>query len=422
MTTLDAYMLLEPNWVTPFKIMYRFNTSILRGIYGHEQRGALFSWPRRGLRFDTQFNSAADSIYYTGFMSKHIGDIIGVPVWAEQTRLTVQAAAGTATLNVTNASKFNFEVGAWVFIYGGDRSTYEVGRILTVTDTTITLTANLASTWAISSEVYPMLPMQLEQQVAHTKESSRLGKVGLLFKEAWNDEAVHGLGAHSFPTYNNYTVFNQEPNWVTALTWGINRPSERHVNLGVDLSYTREGESEFTLDASYMGDGVAAIADLKGLFNTHLGKWKQLWLPTWQKDITVTAAIGAADTSITIEDFDYINYWAGNNIIGKHLYFLFPDGTETYRKVIGWPSNTQLNLNGQIGTAVPAGHLSALLVCFLLPARFDIDEMEMSYDRVGLAGTRMRLQSLHDEVMNTSTSTSTTTTTMTTTTTTTTTL
>lgn len=406
---LNNHFLLEPNWNATYRIAYTFETNVIRGLYGFEQRAALFGWPRRTLQFDVMLGNADESAYYNGLLYNDMQLPLGVPVWAQQTALTAEGASGTDYIDCTDIAYFEFGVGSWVFIYGGARDSYEVMEIASMTSTRLTFTENLTSTWPIGTYVYPMLPMLLDTQVKHKRVTSQVGTASLVFKETFNEDATHVLPAHTYPGYQGYTVFNQEPNWGKGVGVGFARPSERHVRLGVDLYYSRETESEFFVEGNYLGIDNDGIADLRGFFCQHMGRWKQFWLPTWQRDVVVTSAISAADTSITTQDLNYIDSWAGNSINGKYLFFSFPDGTQAYRKIIGWPSNTQLNLDAAVGTDVAASDLAGLTTCFLLPARLEIDEMELSYYRTGLADTNLRAQSLHDEVMTTTTTTTTTT-------------
>ena len=144
-------------------------------------------------------------------------------------------------------------------------------------------------------------------------------------------------------------------------------------------------------------------AEVRGLFNACKGKWKQFWLPSWQRDVVVTAAISSSDDYLTIEDIDYSASWSASHIIGKYLFILLPDGTEIYRKVVGWPTDTRLNLDATIGQDIAVESVGFILVSFLFPARFEIDEGELEYFRPTVATTRFRMTTLHDENMTTTT-------------------
>jgi hypothetical protein len=149
---------------------------------------------------------------------------------------------------------------------------------------------------------------------------------------------------------------------------------------------------------------------MRGFFNAQMGKWNQLWVPSWQRDVVITGAISAADKTITIEDIDYANSWSGSTIVGKYLFLLLPDGTKLYREIVGWPSSTQLTLNYAVGYDIAADEVSHILGSFLLPGRLEVDEMSMEYHRPNVAEVKLRCQSIHTAVASTTTTTTTTTT------------
>ena len=112
---------------------------------------------------------------------------------------------------------------------------------------------------------------------------------------------------------------------------------------------------------------------LKNFFDGVSGRFLGFWMPTWQRDIVVTAAIGANDTALTIEDFGYDTSWFLNDVTGRHIFVMFPDGSIRLRKVTAAPSGTSITIDQKFGISASAADLSSLLVSFLLYVRFDRD-------------------------------------------------
>ena len=396
--TVDVNMLLECDWSNQFLITYRFETNILRGMYGHEQRSALYAWPRRMVKYDVTFMSEAEAAYFARVVNKYQGQVFGVPIWAEQGNLTAQASASQTYVDLTDVDKMNFEVGG-LFILYSDMDTYEVREIDSMTTTRLNFSTGLSSTWASGSTIYPMLHMTVEQNVTTSKITSAYGGASLMFKEAWNGDIVHELGSHDYPYYQDFRVFNKRPNWIDNVGVNFSRSSEYLQKLGAQIRYTRDPESEYVLEASYLSSDIDECAELVGFFNDMMGRWGQFWIPTWQRDIVITSDISASDTTLTIEDIEYSSYWANNNIIGKYLFLLLPDDTEIYRQITGYPSSTQITVDSAIGYDVDILEVDHILGSFLLPARFEIDEIELSYYRPTIATTKARMQSIHTETM-----------------------
>jgi hypothetical protein len=241
-----------------------------------------------------------------------------------------------------------------------------------------------------------MLHVTVDQNIPYNKVTSAYGGASVMFKEAWESGITHELGSHSFPTYMSTNLFNKNPNWGDGFKMSFNRPFEYLQKYGVQVRYVREAESETLLEGSYLWNGVDECGEAKGFFNECKGKWKQFLSPTWQKDVVVTGAISASDDYLTIEDIEYSAYWSANTSIGKYLYILFPDGTGICREVTGWPTDTRINLDSAIGEDIGVEALPYVLVSFLLPCRFNIDELEMRYYKPFVAESNARMQSLHD--------------------------
>jgi len=383
-------------------LSYMFDTNILRTIYGFEQRAALLGWPRKTVKYNVAFMSQADYAYFMRTMRNYQGQVFGVPIWGQQGVLTAQAPASQFYVDLTGVDQMDFEVGANCVVYA-DRDTYDIREISSMTSTRLNFSVGLSNTWPIGSTVYPMIHGTVEQNIPLQKRTSAYGGASLVFKEAWDDDITHGLGSHTFPEYQGYSVLDTEPNWAGNVRLSIARASEYLRNFGVQIRYTREQESELQLDLGYLWAGIDECAEIRGFFHDCRGKWRQFWCPSWQRDIEITGAIAPADDFLTIEDIDYSASWAISHIIGKYLFLMLPDGTKLYRKVIGWPSATQLNLSSAVGHTVPASQAHLTLASFLLPSRFEVDEMEMTYHRPHVVTTRVRMQSLMDENMTTTT-------------------
>jgi hypothetical protein len=403
---VDDYILNEPNWGSPVKLAYTFDTNVIRTIKAFEQRAALFSWPRRKLVFDTQFSTPAERNQYTRLMARKQHLVFGVPIWPHQGYLTAQAGVGTAYVDLADVALMDFEQGG-LCIIGDPNGTYETKTISSLAATRINFSGVLGSTWPIGTTIYPILHCFLEQSMPVKNVTSQVAGASFVFKEAWDSGITHVLATHTFPSYQGFTVFTEEPNWASVVNTNFSRSLEKLKDLGVSLQYTNEDESDMLIEGDHMGATLAEVANLRGLFQSHMGKWKQFWTPTWQRDVVLTAGLTIAGDTITIEDIEYTDYWANNQIIGKYLYLDLPGGA-IYRKVIAWPSTTSLQLDTAVGEDVAVAIAENMLVSFLVPVRFEIDEMELSYHRVNVATTRLRMHTLQKEVMTTTTTTTTT--------------
>lgn len=163
------YLLATPNWRDIVSIGRAYKTAITESRNGNEQRSGLRSSPRRSVRWNTDAMSAKESSYLQRFFFKYQNELIGTPIWADGTYLTSEAASGQNELEVDLTSYKEYTVGEEVVIFSkSDWDTYEVGIVIAVTSTLITLRNNLSSTWSEGTEVYPIVRARLNQHLSGT--------------------------------------------------------------------------------------------------------------------------------------------------------------------------------------------------------------------------------------------------------------
>ena len=171
MTTISTYFTLPPDWAEGVKYSRAWRTSIITTAQGEEQRSALFTWPRRSLEYTVGGLSYGESAYIKRKFFKGQGTVYGVPLWTSRTTLAAQASSGQPVVSLVDFDGHEFVEGDLVILLGSTPDSYEVGEIDSLVDAgavlTVTLTENLAATWAAGTSVCPVLPCRIrsEQQV-----------------------------------------------------------------------------------------------------------------------------------------------------------------------------------------------------------------------------------------------------------------
>ena len=203
----------------------------------------------------------------------------------------------------------------------------------------------------------------------------------------------------SWGTYQGYPVMTTAPNWAEPLKQSFITDVDVLRFLGIGRAWSQQAEVGIAWEAEFLLDGRAAINELRDAFDTRKGRWGAFWAPTWQGDVKVTAAIGASDTTLTIEDMKYGSYWggAGYEVTGRYLMIRFPDGSQAYRRVTAWPTSTSLTLDAAVGVDVAEDELRSFLVSFLLFARFDMDELVLEYLTLSVAKARLKFRAVPAE-------------------------
>jgi len=138
-TSVEEYLFVRHSWNSPLEFSIKWKTNILAAIRKGEQRSALLTLPMRKLKLDLRAPTIATCNYLKRYMYHSTASIWGLPYWQDATELTSQALSGQAVLQVGSTQCRNFEVGGLCVVLVS-WSSYEVGTILSKTDSSITLT------------------------------------------------------------------------------------------------------------------------------------------------------------------------------------------------------------------------------------------------------------------------------------------
>jgi len=146
-----------------FSVSHLWKTSIQKGITGGEKRAALFTWPRIQLEYETMLTNDTEFNWIARKLYKYLYGLWGIPIWSDRTTLSSQAALGQKVLNVVGTDNRHFYAGRDIIIINPTNfQLYETGKIESLTSTSITLDANLSSTWPIGSLVLPRYLFRME--------------------------------------------------------------------------------------------------------------------------------------------------------------------------------------------------------------------------------------------------------------------
>lgn len=386
MIEINEYFLIPPNWANPIIYRRRWQTTISSSLKGNEQRSGLLTWPRRTIVFNPLTRNFTESAFIKRKLHKNIHNVWGIPFWQDRTYLTSQASENQDTLDVESTEDRNFEVGALCILLASP-SFCEVGTIASKTEKQIILEDDLDHTWPAGTDVYPVLKARIKSgQIINLGTSQNLD-MEIEASEEYEDSITRHIGtALEFPTYpaDGYPIFNIEPDWSNLGEQGFIHPYDYLSFYGKTLSISHYDETEFTLRFGYLQKLRSELQKILDFFDDKMGRWGNLWIPSWQSDIRVTAPFGAGDNQLTIEDIKFGEYWL-DEMAGSHITLLWPDGTRINRQIIGAPSTTEITLDNTVGKACTASELNRLLVSFLLFARFNQDEIEVEYisDEIG---------------------------------------
>lgn len=175
-----------------------------------EQRAALRAAPKRAIKYVAAAFSQPEAAYLHRKLYKEMHELLGIPIWPDFTLLTVQANAGTNSLTVDSTDDMPFVIGGQVaLISPTDPDTYDVHVVRALATTTITLEANLANTWVLGSEVWPVLPARIDQAIKIPWQTDSIASVSIEAAESWEATTT---------TTTTTTTSTTSTTWTTSTT------------------------------------------------------------------------------------------------------------------------------------------------------------------------------------------------------------
>jgi len=395
---VNDYLCLPTNWGTALSYKRIWRTSIQTSVEAKEKRSALFTWPRRSLQFEILTMTSLETQFLFRKLYKNLHNTWGIPFWAEEQLLTSNANSGQAVIDVESTLKSDFEVGGEVAIID-QYNHYEVGTILSMTATSITLTENLIATWESGLYVYPILKgkMQINPSVSNPVDGHSQFQIEII--EHPDTSITHvPFTTASFPTYQSLPLFNIRPNWINNLDfeYGHNYAELKFLGLGTE-AYSLVDESTIKLSANYSAFDNTELYEILSFFDDQKGRFSSFWISTDNPDVNVTAAQDWDDPVLSISDIEWTFYFSGNTIVGNYVEFFFPDGYTVRRKIIAATSTT-MTLDAAIGATITSALLPFLKVSFLLLVRFDIDELEITKTTDAISEFSLKVSTLNDDI------------------------
>ena len=386
---------------TPKKqnISHQWRTSIQKGIKGAEKRSALFTWPRISLETEYFFSTQADYMWLKRNLYKYISSIWEIPIWYDKTTLISEAASGQKVLSVGATEHRHFYVGRDVVLICGGLS--ESATITTIDSSTqITVEDNLTLTWPIGTAVLPLYEFRIENIQEMKRKAILNYGISILAKEAFEStrDFSYSLPSSGLATYLDHDLFLTSPLAKNA-SLSYKHPYDLLQFLGIGLGHSHYDETEIGMKLGFNFSTKKTSQEFMNLFDSKMGRFGTFWIPTWSKDIIVTAAIEATDTILTIVDIKYNAFYFTNDIINRHLWIRFPDKSYVCRKIVAVPSSTHIVLDTAIDTAVAEDDLKDMLISFLVFSRFGADEIEAKHTTPNLVSVNINTQGLVEEAL-----------------------
>lgn len=366
-----------PNWGEPMVERLEWQTDTLVAYDGTEQRVKLRAYPRRAFEFSfgaqgRQRRRLDVAMYGWG------ARVWALPVWPDGQRLETSLLADELVVPVSTTNR-DYTAGGLVMLLADD-GTAEVVEIESVAAGSLTLVRGLLADWpAASCMVYPARQARLPASHGFRRFTGDYvyGRVRFDLQD------VSDWTAATETTYRGLPVLTERPNWVQDIDQTMFRKlAELDFGTGLRTFDDESGVPEILQSYRWFLDTREKLAAFRAWLYARAGKHGALWVPTWVEDLELVANVGAAATTIDVENVDYTKQvWATTAINRRDLRIELASGAVHYRRITGATeistSVERLSIDAAIGVLVtPADVVS---ISFMGVARLDADGIEISY-------------------------------------------
>lgn len=306
----------EPDWENGVEESIEYLTNVLTAYNDSEQRRALRTQPRRGLKFTAQALDARSAAGMEALVWGWQHLPYGVPFWQDAQPLRTAISPGAVVLDVDTTLRL-FAPGGILVLFK-DEFTFEALTIADMDDGSITLSAPTQFAWdaGAGTKVVPVFLGRL----ANSIELQRLWSQADSLDVEFTGEALQVSPAptESLTQFKGFDVLEVAPNWID----GLNRTYKRSTVVMDSLTGTitvddKGGTPIISHDMPWWVDTHTGAAILRAFLFARLGRFRPFWVPTFDQDLVLSIGATSGNSVLTIKSINYTR-------------FFFPDPARRY--------------------------------------------------------------------------------------------
>ncbi len=386
----------RPNWISDLTETLDWKTRVLDSKSGAEQRMAMRLSPRRMFEYEV-LRTESERTFLELMLHRFGGSDVMLPLWHDAGRLTAEVTSGATTLPVDTTFR-EFVVGGYAWLQGASAFEGERVEIEAISDTELTIAApGTTSAWSARAKVFPMRRARMTDQPDLERLSSRIMTSSIRFEltraNDWDGEFIFSL-------YRDNPVLTLRPEEGSGLAYGRDRRVERLDNetgltASLDVSERAFGRQEYR----WWLKGREKHAEHRDLLYALQGRYKAVWVPTFNDDLFLAEAITVGATEITVNQ-------AGYTVLGavmpgrRDIRIELKSGTTYHRRVTALGAPVAGFDVLVLDSAIPANVALAdvVRISFMDIYRLDQDVIEIAHraDTDGLATSTATFRAFSD--------------------------
>lgn len=384
------------NWSASVREGLSWLTSLQTTPLGVEQRRKLRQSPRRSFQVQT-IALPAERQYMELLLADWGAKPWAIPIWPDAQSLEREVGVGASELPCETAG-FDFREGGLLMLRGATALDFEVLQVDEVLAGKVVLTRPTSRVWPRGTLIYPARIAVLAEQ---PKARSLTSDIYISEQRFDVEEVCDWPEATWTRTYRGRPVLLLRPEASEDRTSTYARIMSM-LDSGTDFPGRVDTAQLGFTATSHRFDPVGRqqAAEFRSILYYLAGRYRSIWLPTFNDDLTVVDRVKVGDDVLTVANVGYSRF--SSNVPGKRdLAIFLRNGAVHFARVVSASLDQQGNDTLYLAEALSFNALpSAILrVSYLARCRLDQDNVELNHITAGgevFANTTFR--SLRDDL------------------------
>lgn len=340
----------------------------VQGSVGAEQRFKLREVPDILIEANYTLEPQENRDLYTR-LYKYATKSVYVPLWMDAYQIYANLVAGGTAVSFPTAD-LRFKAGGTCLIWQ-DVEHFEGIGIDTVTGSGLTFKTELQNDYSGRMFIVPLRKGQIIQAPSLTKHNMGVGKHRIQYRL----QEIYDEVAPTLTQFNGYDVVEDRNFMIEPITESVHAENEvidfKTGPFTRFIKFSRIGEHS---SQNWIAWGTAEKAALRQFMYSRKGRFKPFYLISWNPDIIPTLIVTSAETAVTIEPHEYVDY--GTRAIRIEL----KNGNVYYRNATFTDKNA-MTLDAALGEEVHPEDWYLVSIMHLV--RFSQDNNRIVYESMG---------------------------------------
>lgn len=350
-------------------------TNIITSRDGSEQRISLRPTPRQSFKFNVLLTSEQEQAQLEALMFQWTKRMWGIPIWGEWESHsdTINIGDTTITLDTTDA---DFRDDSYAIIWQ-DHDSYEVIKIETMADDSLTLEFPIVSQWTGNKHIMPIRTGYMISPSNMRIDADGYAEFDCNFIVQDNELITTHTADEEYDSLTVLEASHEQGGLDNKIDGDV-----RIIDFGMD-DFSLISDSDYNVyiqQHAFRKLGKSEIWAFRELLHSLYGRQGVCWILTDKEDFVQAQTLGAAETELRVSNVG----WARNmtlNSMRTHIAFVFSDGRRYYREITGLTEDDTediIGIDSALGIQIEPGDCNICLLdkCRLTEDKIDIEWQE----------------------------------------------